>query len=606
MIHRALLLVALISAASVALAETPLPELIARIEPMASDGKGIREEERKLADEIALHKTAAADLLLPLLKSESKDLRELAGYCVSRLPAGSLLKRHLPELTEACRKERGWLPNAIAYIDSDAALAFLAAEYRREPQTDAQIDHALIRTAPRCLPHLLRELAAAQEGDTGFLETLPVLWLKMSENAAPSIDSLLLMAQDKANPLFRRKCAIACLGAIWRSAKDAIPQLKALAKDNPGPIADAVREALKFALAQEAALELLAGAVAQARDKGELYAFRDLAELGEEAAPARVHLMALLGDPDPNVRLGACRTLGFTGRPELCWPALAHALKDPDWRVSFSACLSLAQLKDKEAIPALEKLAASHWYPRVRHAAALAVHRIKGTTPSDEQARFTAGNVAGNKSPEAFFFIFGESNGQSSPLGSEAIRKLGANPPGSPFVLWETSDASSDKIPSIKSLHPRLYGSIREASPKATDGTWPPDARASVMTARPGVSFVAVEAGEWVGGLFVIGEDNKATNILDENITALLDWDGRLVALSGIDHMGMSEGAVHEIIPSGDKWTSKMIHALPGCPILGALLPDGRLLANCEGGAVAISKDGKFEYLGSGEGEIKE
>ncbi|WP_035604477.1 hypothetical protein [Haloferula sp. BvORR071] len=225
-------------------AEEPLADLIARLGTTADEGKGINEAEQELAKAIAPHNTAAADLLLPLLKSDNKDVRQLAAYCLFELPAGSLLERHLPALTKACREERGWLPHAIADIGSDAALAFLAAEFRREPQTHAQIDHALIHTAPRSVPHLLHELAVAEEGDTKFLETLPALWPEMAANAAAAVEPLLAMARDDAAPLFRRQCAIASLGAIGPAAKAALPPLKALAEANPA-LADAVQQAIQ-------------------------------------------------------------------------------------------------------------------------------------------------------------------------------------------------------------------------------------------------------------------------------------------------------------------------------------------------------------------------
>jgi hypothetical protein len=67
--------------------------------------------------------------------------------------------------------------------------------------------------------------------------------------------------------------------------------------------------------------------------------------------------------------------------------------------------------------------------------------------------------------------------------------------------------------------------------------------------------------------------------------------------------MGMDRGAVHEVFLEDGKWKARFLYALPGCPVSGGLFPDGRLVANCYGGAVAISKDGRFEYLGSGNVE---
>ena len=167
-----ILLAIVVGAALPARAGEPLAELIAKVSSIASPGRGMDEAEQKLAEELATHGTAAADLLIPLLKSESGDVRQLAGYCLLDLPAGALLERHLPALMEACAVERDWLPNAIADIDSEEAVEFLAKEFRKNPQTQAQIDHALIRISPRSIEPLLRQFEVAGEEEDEFVRSL--------------------------------------------------------------------------------------------------------------------------------------------------------------------------------------------------------------------------------------------------------------------------------------------------------------------------------------------------------------------------------------------------------------------------------------------------
>lgn len=574
-------------------AAEPLDDLIAKVSSVASPGNGMNEVEQKLAEELAVHGTAAADLLIPLLKSESEDVRQLAGYCLLDLPAGALLERHLPALIEACEVEREWLPNAIADIESEEAVAFLAKEFRKDPETEAQIDHALIRTCPRSIEPLLEEFEAAGEDEEEFLNGLAHLWKEMAEKAEPAVPLLLAIAVDEKAPLHRRINAIRYLGAIGPAAEETFPKLKELATGDANPLFEAVGEAIASSRTADAAELMLPQALAAARQDGEIYLFRDIADLGREAATVGDALVELLDDPEPSVRLGACLTLGYTTRLDL-WPHLVRALKDKDWRVSFAACSSLGQLKAKGAEASLDALAKSHWYPRVSHAALAARFLVQGKEPPEEISRHVGFGSGG----EAFFFDFSSLDRHLQPM-DEA--KLGlASPSQRRLVPWGTEEDLNTGAETFMSLHPRLHKAI-SALPDAR--SWGGICRFVSLLERKDVTFVALAAGEWVGGLFAVSAGGEAGTVLKKDITALMEWNGRIVTLSGMDHMGMDEGAVHEVVLKDGKWAAAFLHALPGCPRSGGLLPDGRLVANCNGGAVAIARDGSFEYLGSGESE---
>ena len=83
----------------------------------------------------------------------------------------------------------------------------------------------------------------------------------------------------------------------------------------------------------------------------------------------------------------------------------------------------------------------------------------------------------------------------------------------------------------------------------------------------------------------------------------MLKWNGDIVVLAGQSHMGIDYGELLRLSHDGKTWKKEHLHALPGCPQVGLILKDGRLFANCAGGAVAISKNGEIEYLGSGKVE---
>ncbi|QJE94848.1 HEAT repeat domain-containing protein [Luteolibacter luteus] len=369
--------------------------------------------------------------------------------------------------------------------------------------------------------------------------------------------------------------------------------MEALALREPENFEVAVQEAIIGSRTERAAKELLRVALAKVRHKGELRILRNIALMGEEAAVIGDELAELLDDPNANVRLGASRTLGFTGRLDL-WPHLARALKDSDWRVAFSACVSLGQLKAKGADVSLENLGKQHWYPRVRHAASYARSLIQGKEPSQEDVRHVGGEAS-------IFFLYEQEDLSLLPLkeSQPAFPPL----PKREFIIWGGSGSDNIIEGSFRAKHPELHAAI---------STLPESRRGGDLTIltgileKEGVNFVALRAGEWVGGLFAVDKMGKASLLIDENIMELLDWNGRIVALGGLSHMGMDHGSLYEVTMEDGKAAAKLLRALPGCPWRGAILPDGRLFANCEGGAVAISSDNTITYLGSGDGRPEE
>jgi hypothetical protein len=89
-------------------------------------------------------------------------------------------------------------------------------------------------------------------------------------------------------------------------------------------------------------------------------------------------------------------------------------------------------------------------------------------------------------------------------------------------------------------------------------------------------------------------DSGAATKILDKNISGLhLFADGRIVAVTGLAHMGMDEGTLYTIacVPakgcSASRWKT-----LPGAPRSSWLLETGELLVNTTGGSVLVAPDG--------------
>jgi hypothetical protein len=132
---------------------------------------------------------------------------------------------------------------------------------------------------------------------------------------------------------------------------------------------------------------------------------------------------------------------------------------------------------------------------------------------------------------------------------------------------------------------------------------WPNFTRESpkAIIRRDPHAYEARSPNHHFGGIFAIEPGEKAKQIVKDFTKSLLRWNGNLIVVSGLEHMGVDHGLVHRIVRDGNGWKSEFLHALPGCPRHASVLADGRLFANCEGGAVVITPAGEFEYLGSGK-----
>lgn len=594
----------------------PLTELLERIPKVASPGRGMNPEEGTLAETIARHGRAATAPLIALLETEDPEIYQLVTYCLWTLKKGDFEPRDLAPMAQAANKRREWLPNAIANIDTDEAAAFLAKEFHRQPETKAQIDNALERMAPRSVAPLLSEFSAASAEETDFLDGLTSVLRDCGDRAASAVEPLTLIALDAAQPLFRRTAAVRYLGAIWPSSRPAFPRLLALAEREGGDFAETVSMAIEGSRTPEVADVLFDRAIAEARASDDLSGFRCLATMISPKAKHQAdRLVTLLDDPNPNVRLGACRTLGYLEKP-VVWPHLRRMLKAQDWRIAHSAALSLAQLGAKAGRPSLEFCRDHHWYPRVRYAAGYALRRLDGEKASKLDF-IRLGFDFGSDTPEAVFGGFDCGDGELRPLDNlPALPGLARTEDGkaleTPYEFSLPADQKRARLlieavgySFLQAKHPDLYQAIKEGAPEAVARWWfNPDV---IGIEREGATtLVGIAAGEEHGGIFAIEPGEKAKHIVKDFTVSLLRWNGNLIVLSGLQHMSLDYGRVHRLVPDGKEWKREFLYALPGCPRQASVLADGRLFANCEGGAVAITPSGEFEYLGSGEKKPEE
>ncbi|HEY5893335.1 MAG TPA: hypothetical protein VIT91_08905 [Chthoniobacterales bacterium] len=79
------------------------------------------------------------------------------------------------------------------------------------------------------------------------------------------------------------------------------------------------------------------------------------------------------------------------------------------------------------------------------------------------------------------------------------------------------------------------------------------------------------------GGLFWFSEDGKKNyQISPHEVRQFLDWNGRLVAIEGVERPSISQGAVIELLRDQDsrQWQAKVLKNLPNAPRAAVVTPN--------------------------------
>nr|WP_231734559.1 HEAT repeat domain-containing protein [Lysobacter gilvus] len=324
----------------------------------------------------------------------------------------------------------------------------------------------------------------------------------------------------------------------------------------------------------------------------DIFQLRDLAEVGPASRDAGPAVVALLSNPESEIRLGATLTLGFIGyAPSV--DALIALLDDPvDARVAWAAAESLGRLRDPRAISPLERTARAHWYPPVRETAASAAASLRnGTTfvgkqeDDDFQLRFIA------------VWNLGEGVANcSSPVDAPAadlryrklsIKKDKASITKLAYPARLTSD--DDPPPSMRPELAAYYADI--AAKRARWLKTAPDVVPQVAMRVNDGWLAGSDRGEFGGELVFVGDGGTRRQLAEVNVKDLHVLGKRIVMLEGLAH-----GAIHEIARAPDgTMRATPWRILPGAPRTSWITEHGELLIQLESaGTVLVSPDGNM------------
>lgn len=229
-----------------AAAETPgscrdLDACIRALIAAAEPGPGISSKGQAASKAVLAFGDAAVPALLPLLKDERRDVRDLASYTLRDAP---VTEEHLDALIASRLKGDGWIAPAIARIGSPRAIDFLVSELRKEPENGTQLTWAFEVLGVKGVPYLVKLYDCSPQCDGKVLAVGAYIFSELGDKAKDAIGPLLAIAEDARRDLTGRRGAIQALGSIGPSATLVVARLKAIAARDPEGFEESVTRAM--------------------------------------------------------------------------------------------------------------------------------------------------------------------------------------------------------------------------------------------------------------------------------------------------------------------------------------------------------------------------
>jgi hypothetical protein len=525
----------------------------------------------------------AVPKLLPYLSNHGPRVRAFVSAVLNDLP---LQEEDLDALIAAHRAGDQCALSAIGHVGSLRAARYVmshvttvddfwkyAGRIPHDAPVAAEVVGFLRSPAPRP-PDLVNELCQ-------FVGS------KRDSSSAP--ETLLAIALDSGLPLPNRLAAVHVLGCKGPSASASKTALAGLAAGD-ARFSEAVSESLDRLDGKKTlrtGLADLARATAGGfwRREDAIEALGSLGAAGRPAVPVLLpYLQLKLSQDDDDSRLPAIAALGSIGDPRAI-PALVKVLDDPDdWRAVFVAAESLGRLGASEALPALDRVAVSHWFVTVRRMASYVAKEIRGPRHGLQAASAL------------------DRHELKVPPDDERATPESTAPPGT-FGEDERS-------------HHQLS---RPRTPRPCDVPYPQPflvmPAAELRTAEG--TYFGIDQGEW-GGELLFKQGDKMETILRRNVAAVVKLDANVLAVATrgvwvapyapppgvVDNSndivvsnGPQSGALFRIERQPDG-SHKAIpwKMLPGyCRGEPGILKDGRVFLNCKAGQVIVRPDGALE-----------
>jgi HEAT repeat protein len=544
----------------------------------------IDDREEALARALRRYGKAAIPSLIGLLASTQPETRKMAAYTLNDIDG--LAPTDLPLLLRALDAGERRVAPAVATIGTPEAIAALYSALKTRPQ-DWQLPFAFKRLGRKSVPTLMAAFNCRDGAsnpvdpfvrvscDPTLLKAIACIFEELGPDGSDAVPRLCQIARDKRLTVLLRLVAIKALGAIGPSAASTAPALQEIARRDRATFGEPVEVAL-FGMKVPAAGKILAAKLTRAPDDEFPLLLRDLAELGAGCQPAAKQVLALLGNPDWEVRVAAARALGYFGDRRAMEPLVGALDNVEDWQLSYVTAESLGRLADARADGALAALERDHWYPPVRESARKARAAIAGRESYVSQ--WHPSNFAFE------FFDFQHAGRDVKPChpGDRSARSVFLPDDDLRRALAEKMTYDSIVVGYVGGPggRPERHETPRKQVPNAA-------------LQVPDGWLLGGDRGEWGGELVFLDRGGRQTTLVDGNIDGVARLGTRIVAVGGLAHLTSNRGLAYEVARDAKgRWSARPWRVLPGAPWGSARRLDGSWLLDTNGGTVVLAPDG--------------
>lgn len=507
-----------------------------------------RQEWEPTAKAILEHGEQATPLVLPMLQHPSPGVRVFFGYVAARLPG--LTPREFPSLLAAYRGGNSWVMPAIASIDAPAVREFLIGEFLANPE---YADFFVIRLGERAVEPLIKALRARAPVKREFGRGACGVFKAAAESRDSATHELLAILENEQLPIANRVAGLTLIGCM--------PS----ASDSTRTSVDSSVRASKSLAAQREVLELqrtigtpdgITRSLSRLAEHPE--EVRYLAFGGQAARRAEPEVLRLIEHERADLRLEALQVLGAIGG-ETSITRLVAFLTDPrDWRAPCAAARALAQLKAVDRTASIRAAQPAAWFPHTAKCLLDALQLLEsGRTPEPDR------------------------------------------------LLWERPERTTAELspalgPGTDELDERGLKKINVAG--IVRGLGEKGLVLHNVTGHPvaglrldGGVLVGTNRGEWEGELVFLSSAAGRQLVIEKNVNVvgLHRVGSHVVAVTGLAHLSVSEGALYRVDPGPDgRLRATEWRVLPGAPEKSAVLRNGRLFVSCTGADIVIDEAG--------------
>lgn len=536
----------------------------------------------RLVEHIAKMGDSAAPDLVALLGSADRDTANRAARTLSAME--SIDPALLPDIIAALDLELDVLPAALVRIGTSEAAAEAVRrlfDASASESGDERWAFLVSRFGAQVIPPLMASLdcesACALQRSRQIAAVLGHMNEPTRAAAVPAVQRAL---EEHASDRERLLGAIVLVTAIGRPAialESNLMGLRGALPEYPWAISEALQ-----AIGSEFAAVGLSDALDSTPSSEQL---RELAALGPAAAYAEPSVIRVLANPDPELQTAAARALGFMGSNAAVRPLITAMQKRGFPVLNAVAAESLGRLGAADASPALKQISARHWHPRVRQAAQQALAHIE-----------SGDAYALRWHPDNFPIEFFDYHMPQVEVHNCELPAVAAQP-------------ESVEIKRSVQTHPAWLSQqsyTLELFSEGDDDDNPTSVYAQEHLLAPRTPQVALRVaagwllganrGEWGGELVYAADDGRKQRVLDGNIEDIYNLGGQVIALGGVAHMIINEGAVHRLrLSAAGEWSAEPWLQLPGAPESSWPVETGEILVNTYGGGtVLIAADGSM------------